>query len=243
MEESDENTIPINDFVLSSDCKEYVNITPTQRNIKILEIFPPEFYEKLGLPLEEVLLNADLLVNKGTPLLKSIHPESFDKPIELNNKWLAKNAVKIIAAIEEDTKLGGELNSRDYDNRDTEFIKRQAVITHGELVIFGLKMFDVLPEDKKKQILLLNKNRQKTSSKDLDDVVISIWAQYLIMELFDKSDIYKVTLKPVFFFSVVNKLGLLDAIYWVRKFQEDPKFPIWANGFYDVLVGLINFKS
>jgi hypothetical protein len=210
---------------LSVDRKNYIELSHKGKNKKIIEIFPEDFYENLGVKIGDVLPYADLIIDGGSTLLNAIYEEKED--------WVIKNARKIREEIEAATMTGGRLRF------DSSYAENEASLIFNEEVIFGLKLLNSMPADKKKEILSLLDSRKKISPRDSDDKVFGVWAGGVIMRLLDMADIYKTEIRPPLIHHFIARDGLLVALYWIRKFVDDSKVPIWADVFRETLIAVI----
>ncbi|MFA5878467.1 MAG: hypothetical protein WC845_03835 [Candidatus Staskawiczbacteria bacterium] len=194
-------------------CKRYLKYTElsaTKRNKKIIGIFPEEFWEDLKISVNDAFLYADFLVDGGLLLGDA-----------LNNKkdvWLTENALKIIKKIQEATKDNGELSSDGY------FSQGVSEISSGELLDFGIKMFNFLPEEKKK----IRKSYAE----------LKMWALVTSNGLAELSGFYKSAVTPPPFGDFVKRVGFISYIRWIRGLQRDDKLPIWAESYYPVLLSI-----
>lgn len=189
---------------------EYSKISLTEKNKKIIGIFPEEFWSNLGVTVQDVILYADFLVDRGLSLRTVLNNKK--------DKWLTENAFNIIKKIQEVTKYGGELSS------DSCFMYGVREINSGELLNLGLKMFNSLSEDKKK----IQKNYYE----------IKMWAEVVSNGLAELSGFYKPAVIPPPFDDFVRQVGLLHYVEWIRGLQSDKKLPIWAENNYPVLLSI-----
>ncbi len=233
---SEERKIPtLKDYI------RYSKLSSVARNREFFKIFPKEFWEKIQVNETEVLSLINFILDGKS---------DFDSmPSDKVSKVLNENSVKIINQIDEYTKKAARgsftdefmvpKNSKTGEEvlfYDITIPDKFSTILTEELFIFGTKMLNVLSMEKKSELLKKFKIKDFNDDKFLWDLYMT-YAPVTVTALLEDAGVFKRTITPTFPFMIVEKIGLLKYLHWLRKFGVSYEITAPAeNLFYPLLL-------
>lgn len=225
----------------SKEYTEYSKLSVVERNRQFFQSFPKEFWKKIHVSEDEVLPLIDFVLD-GKSDIYSMSSEEVAKVLNANS-------LKIIDQIDEYTKKAADGSFSDefmvpktsLIGEDVLFYDRTipdkfSKILSGELLFFGIAMLNVLPNEKKNELLKKFKMNDFNNDKFLRNLYMT-YAPVTVTALLEEAGVFKKTITPTFPFMIVRKIGLLKYLHWLRKFGVSYEITAPAeNLFYPVLL-------
>jgi len=220
---------------------EYSRLSVAEHNRRFFQIFPKEFWEKI-----------QVSENKVLPLINFIldgESDFYSMPLDKVSKVLNADSVKIIDQIDEYTKKAAKGSFTDEfmmpkDSKtgervlfyDTTIPDKFSWIRTGELLIFGTEMLNALSGEKQNELLKKFKIKNFNDEKFQRDLYMT-YAPVTLTALLEEAGVFKTTITPTFPYMIVEKIGLLKYLHWLRKFGVSYEITAPAeNLFYPILL-------
>lgn len=233
---SEERKIPtLKDYI------RYSKLSPVARNREFFKIFPKEFWEKIQVSENEVLSLINFILDGKS--------DFYSMPSDKVSKVLNANSVKIIDQIAEYTKKAARgsftdefmvpKNSKTGEEvlfYDATIPDKFSIIRTAELFIFGTKMLNALSRERQDELLKKFNIKDFNDDKFLWDLYMT-YAPVTFTALLEEVGVFKTTITPTFPYMIIEKIGLLKYLHWLRKFGVSYEITAPAeNIFYPILL-------
>lgn len=221
---------------IPNDYVEYSKFTVADRNLLLFKIFPKEFWNDLKTEEKEVLFLFDFLLDGDSNIaLLSQNKIPKERFTEITNRIDEYTQEAEKGSFSDKFKVGKtSIKGKKVIFYDSIFLKRQSEIIRGELLTLGFKMLNALTNERRKELskkIIVDDFENKELQKNLE-----IWADITTTALLEQESVFKKTIHPTMSFMVVERIGLLKYLHWLRKFQLNSDLTKLAETFYPSLM-------
>lgn len=206
------------------------NSNVSERNKYVISLFPDDLWKEAKLSTDDAKKYADILCQNEDVLPKMV-AESKDKHLE----EIAPQLYKAYYFMRVATLWNkGKLMSND------KWKNKFAEVARAEFQLLGFKMFSILSLEHKKEFL------DKAYSSDMPHYALRLWADYAYTPLAE-DDILSGREKRSFprthLSDIIEKVGFVSAIAWLRELPNYRNFENWSNKLSEFLLDSEKLKS
>ena len=206
------------------------NSNVSERNKYIISLFPGDLWKEAKFSADDATKYADILC-QSEDVLPKIVAESKDKYLEEIAPQIYNAYYLMRVATLWDK---GMLMS------DDKWKSNFAEVARAEFQLLGFKMFSALPLEHKKEFL------DKAASSDMPPYALRLWADYAYTPIAE-NDIIPGSEKRSFprthLSDIIEKVGFISAIAWLRELPNYRNFENWANKLSEFLLDSEKLKS
>lgn len=211
--------------------------TVAQQNKYILSIFPNSFWERIGIPFEDVSKHADLF------FLSDDNQEFTKAVVASNDPWILKNGTLIRSALYGVTLWNkGLMKNENFRNKCADIIL-------AELQMLGIKMLALLPKDEQKKFLdECTKHYPPSVEPDFAFLALRLWADFVCTPLAEKHGLIPKQTKDfprTHLSDVIGKIGFIATIVWLRELTgpDYRNFDKYVQQFSSFLLDVQSLKN
>ncbi len=215
---------------------EYSKLGINERNLRFIDALPKEFWGNSQVDRIQALSLFDFLLSGEEDPLQikkvKIPTERITEVMSMIDEYTADAAsARFSKRFKHKMKAKNGDHVFFYDSTIPDKLNR---ITHGELLTLGFRMFESLTDEHKNELrsryaknIFLNATFQRH---------ISTCADMLMTNILTDEEIFKPYSTITMSFQVIENIGLLKYLHWLRKAQVDSNLTDWAKHYYPIIL-------